>query len=652
MAQPSGILPDTLVWVLPDSRRITSNFCELRSGRRYHAGIDFGTAGVLGLPVLSPVDGWVHKVYTSFWGYGKQIVIMSDSGRQYLFAHLQSFRDDIEEELLRRQQESGTYFQDFTLGPDQYRVRKGQRIADCGDTGSGPAHLHMEIRQGEGWALNPFTNGVVVPDHKPPLFQELALLPADAGVTVQGSLLPVVVPLSQGKSGWQCTQTLTVTGPVRLALRAVDKVDGSESRLAPYRIRLLAGKDTLYNAAFEEFPFALNNQVVGEINRWLNLQRGDTFRNLWPTPGDLPFARPLRTLASRPTPAEPPAGLPGVIRWANPTGRDSLSLKLELEDAAGNASSLRLKLNYSPTFTAEGQPRSLPAGIRGDGRWSSAVYYMEGDWAALKLPYPKSDSLLVMSDKGNTAWPLAKGGKTTVEGYFRYDTSATWLQLACRQPDGNWLAGPRWHVVRPGVGKTGMRTFHGAGGNNLVLGWDGDTFVEDQTVLVEELVDEWLIGPPDLRIIKGLAVGLSVPEEFSGPEFLGRTAVYRKNGESLAWAGNDSTTTGLAGTAVWPGRYTVAADITPPRIAVAGKWAGKGQASPLFQFTASDNRSGIQDVLMWIDGVRVFARLDPEAGRVLYRPRSPLPRGEHRLRVTVVDTCGNQAEWNGLHTVK
>lgn len=642
---------DDLAWVMPDSRRITSNFCESR-GRRYHAGIDLGTAGAVGLPVLSPVDGWVHKVYTSFWGYGKQLVVMSESGRQYLFAHLQEFRDDIEEEVLRRQQESGTYFQDFTLPPDQFRVRRGQRIAGSGDTGIGPPHLHMEIRQGDSWALNPFSHGLEVPDKRSPVFQELALLPAEPGVTVQGSLLPAVVSITQEKGRYRPNARLTVDGPFRLALRAIDRVDGSESRLAPYRIRLLSARDTLYDCTYDAFPFALNHQMLGEVNRWLTLQQGQTFRNLWPTPGELPFARPLRTLHNEPVEHNGPPEWPGVIRWPNPDRPDSLSLTLELEDAAGNSSRMGFVIHHRPSTAASGRARTLPDGLRPDESWRKALFHWNGEGASLRLSVPKADSLLVITDGGITVWPLGGKGKNRQEGFFRLDPNATTLQLAYRAAAGDWRSGPRWMLTRPGVGHTGLTRFRAGDGSTMTLGWDNDSFVEPQVVLVESQDGDWTIGPPELRIIEELRLELPRPVDGIATERAEQTALYRRSDKSLAWAGNDSTATGLAGTVTWPGRYTLAADTTAPRITVAGSWAGKGQASPLFQFGAGDNLSGIADVQMWLDRVRVFARLDPEAGRVLYKPRSPLPRGEHSLRLRVIDSCGNAREWNGTHTVK
>ena len=642
---------DSLAWVAPVSRRITSNFCELR-GKRYHAGIDISTNGTVGHPILAPVDGYVSRISANFWGYGKHLVVTGDNGRSYLFGHLLEFRDDLEVELLRHQQEAGSYIQSIVPDAERFRVTRGQQIALSGDTGSGPPHLHFEVRQGEGWVLNPLTNGVVAPDHKAPLFQELALIPAAPGVRVLGSQLPTVVGLRQGSHGWEAERKLVVSGPVKLALRAIDKVDFSDNRLAPYRIRLLVEQDTLYDAVFEEFPFALNHQVIGEINRWLRVERKETFRNLWPTPGELPFARPLRPLLASPVPIAREPESDGVIHWEDRNGADSLALRLELEDTAANRSVMSLVLHHLPQREPESRAVSLPDTLVEGTAWKSAVFHWERDWASLRLPVATADSLLLMSDRGCTLWPLSSSpGKQSVEGSFRFDPASRWLQLAWRKKDGLWQAGPLWNLAAVQRGEAGLLSLTGKLGNTLKLGWEKDSFQAAQPLLVEDRGGDWLLGPADLELVESLVFSVSLPD-WVGPDLpREKLALYRSENQDLSWIGHDSTPSGLSGTVTWPGRYTVAADTTAPRISLAGDWKQKAGSRPLIQFATRDERSGIQDVRMWLNGVRVFARYDPEGGRVLYRPRGSLAAGPQKVRLQVSDACGNESEWNGSFVV-
>ncbi|MEJ2356236.1 MAG: hypothetical protein P8Y62_10150 [candidate division WOR-3 bacterium] len=60
-------------WPLPERKGLTSSFGEWRDGH-LHAGIDLPIARV-GDKVYSVCDGWVMRIRTSPWGYGKAVYI-------------------------------------------------------------------------------------------------------------------------------------------------------------------------------------------------------------------------------------------------------------------------------------------------------------------------------------------------------------------------------------------------------------------------------------------------------------------------------------------------------------------------------------------------------------------------------------------------
>ncbi len=61
-------------WPMAAPPALNSSFGEYRP-RRFHAGLDFKTWGKEGYPVLAVDDGYVWRVRTSPWGYGKVIYI-------------------------------------------------------------------------------------------------------------------------------------------------------------------------------------------------------------------------------------------------------------------------------------------------------------------------------------------------------------------------------------------------------------------------------------------------------------------------------------------------------------------------------------------------------------------------------------------------
>jgi murein DD-endopeptidase MepM/ murein hydrolase activator NlpD len=118
----------------PVSRmRVTSGFGGRRdplNGRRaIHEGVDM--AGPIGTPILAPADGEVTYVGRQR-GYGRLVKIRHENGFETVYAHLNRARVRVGQ-----------------------RVRRGDRVADMGNTGrsTGP-HLHYEIRL-NGRPLNP-----------------------------------------------------------------------------------------------------------------------------------------------------------------------------------------------------------------------------------------------------------------------------------------------------------------------------------------------------------------------------------------------------------------------------------------------------------------------------------------------------------------
>lgn len=96
----------------------------------YHGGVDFGAAGVNGMPVLAVADGVVIKAVAQTTSYGNYVIIAHANGLYTLYAHGQS----------------GS----IRVSPGQ-TVSQGQQIMNVGSTGNstGP-HLHFEVRTSPG----------------------------------------------------------------------------------------------------------------------------------------------------------------------------------------------------------------------------------------------------------------------------------------------------------------------------------------------------------------------------------------------------------------------------------------------------------------------------------------------------------------------
>ena len=100
------------------------------SSGAYHGAVDFGAAGVNGMPVYAAADGIVHTTAALTTSYGNYVIIAHYNGLYTLYAHGQAGSICVSE---------------------GQEVKKGQQIMRVGSTGNSTApHLHFEVRKSPG----------------------------------------------------------------------------------------------------------------------------------------------------------------------------------------------------------------------------------------------------------------------------------------------------------------------------------------------------------------------------------------------------------------------------------------------------------------------------------------------------------------------
>lgn len=123
---------EQLTFPVPGGRR-GRGFGRTRTGElrhRRHLGVDIGAPE--GTPIVAARGGLVVYSDNEITGYGNVLIVLHEGGMSTLYAHCR---------------------QTFVFA-GQY-VRRGQRIAEVGQTGfAGGPHLHFEYRQ-RGWPRNP-----------------------------------------------------------------------------------------------------------------------------------------------------------------------------------------------------------------------------------------------------------------------------------------------------------------------------------------------------------------------------------------------------------------------------------------------------------------------------------------------------------------
>ncbi|MBK7702882.1 MAG: hypothetical protein IPI34_08335 [bacterium] len=169
------------VWPLDlPTRYLTSNFMEHRLGR-FHAGIDLKTGGRCGLPVRAAEDGWLSRLRVAPFGYGWVVYLHGDSGRTYVYAHLERLADPWRELVRADLRRRGANEADLALPAGACRVRRGEVLAPVRpERHPGPAPALPSARRRQP-APGPAGLGLRAAGHHRPGDPRRALPPRGAG---------------------------------------------------------------------------------------------------------------------------------------------------------------------------------------------------------------------------------------------------------------------------------------------------------------------------------------------------------------------------------------------------------------------------------------------------------------------------------------
>ncbi len=323
--------------------RLTGTFAEPRSAH-LHAGGDLSTGGKVGQPVRAVDGGSVVRLRAGAFGYGKALYFQTDQGLLAVYGHLHRFAPRLDTYLRERQWEQGEYEIDLYPSPGRFRFERGDTLGLAGATGSGPPHLHFELRDGDT-PVNPQLRGLVLPDHRAPQIGRIRLRAlAPEAYVADGAALEFRA---------RDTEPIPVWGPVGVDAEIRDRCGLTDARLSPLHVRLYLDGELLYQRSNTELDFSrgrdlkrIYGRAFGRSTAWvLRMYR-------WP-------------LGAVPDVTEQD-GLRGIIRpMALAPGVHTLCL--EAEDAAGHVSEVTWEIVARPPTGIA--PRAWRAALDGEGEW-------------------------------------------------------------------------------------------------------------------------------------------------------------------------------------------------------------------------------------------------------------------------------------------
>lgn len=207
--------------------RLSGTFGELRSNH-FHAGIDIKSSrGAVGDAIVAAADGYISRIQENAGGYGKALYITHPNGFTTVYCHLRDYTPTINEYVKSEQYARQTFALNLFPQPNQFPVKKGEKIGELGNTGSsGGPHLHFEIRDTETEeAINPLLFGFNVADNRVPRLHQIRVYELNEKRETLGARTFDLVSTKQGYT--VRGKVISVNSDkVGVALKAYDHMNG------------------------------------------------------------------------------------------------------------------------------------------------------------------------------------------------------------------------------------------------------------------------------------------------------------------------------------------------------------------------------------------------------------------------------------------
>ncbi len=265
---------------------LSGNFGELRSGH-FHMGLDLKTQQRENLPVHAAAEGFISRIKIEPGGFGRAIYITHPNGYTTVYAHLNNFASKIEAYVKEQQYALESWKVYLELPPDKLPIRKGEFIANSGNTGGSQApHLHFEIRRtSDDTNLNPLLFGFPLLDKVPPKILRLAIFDRTRSVYEQS---PRIFPakIVQGSKYTTTPAVLKVNSPlISFAITAYDTHTGSTNLNGIFEASLEVNDIELESFRMDNISYNSTRYLNAHIDYRYKQQGGAYLQHLSELPG-------------------------------------------------------------------------------------------------------------------------------------------------------------------------------------------------------------------------------------------------------------------------------------------------------------------------------------------------------------------------------
>ena len=268
---------------------LSGSFAELRSNH-FHSGIDIKTQQRTGIPIHSVAEGFVSRIVVSPTGFGNALYIDHPNGTTSVYAHLESFRNDIGEYVKEIQYKKQSFQIDEKTPPGRFKTARDEIIAKSGNSGSsGGPHLHFEIRDTESEEpLNPLRYNFPIVDKIPPKMYSIMVVPLNEFSHVDYEPKKKVYPLAyqNGRYLVQEVPVIPAYGNIGIAIEANDFFDGSSNRCGIYSMKLWFDGELYSSVQMDRFSFDETRYINSYIDYGEYVSRRRWYQKTWIEPGN------------------------------------------------------------------------------------------------------------------------------------------------------------------------------------------------------------------------------------------------------------------------------------------------------------------------------------------------------------------------------
>jgi murein DD-endopeptidase MepM/ murein hydrolase activator NlpD len=317
---------------------LSGNFGELRPNH-FHMGMDIKTMARENLPVFAAADGYISRIKIEPAGFGRAIYINHPNGFTTLYAHLNDFSAPLTQYVKDQQYRQESWRVYLELPPGLFPVRKGDYIANSGNTGGSQApHLHFEVRRtADDVNLNPLLFGFPLADNTSPVIRRFAIYDRNKSTYEQAPKLIAVQ--KSGKNYISVPSVITVSSSrASFAISAFDTHTGSSNMNGIYEAWLYDNETLVTGFQMDNISYNDTRYLNAHIDYKTRVSGGIFLQHLSELPGYLNSIY-IKTNGN------------GVIDLSDGSTH---AIRIVVKDTNGNTSELSFSVRYSgvPVSTA------------------------------------------------------------------------------------------------------------------------------------------------------------------------------------------------------------------------------------------------------------------------------------------------------------